>query len=655
MFKDKEYMKEIIYHLGIIQLTIENLNKFNLYDINIYSEDFFCKLLNIIYKFDLKNLNIKDKNIVSIDLGDIQRKICYQVTSTNSSTKIKNTIKKFEKYELYNDYNELFILLLTNKKKYSTAFTTNNKYTFSKTNIIDIKDIISEIETKSIKEIEIITNFIRENTQLFSKLNINPSLPKVENKINNIILSLKTKALEKYNLKINLIESIILELDNKWHFNSEFEITDYMKTIYNASLFFNSINEYEMNELTKFITIHLNVSTKYATNMFIRHHDSKYIIDSYMLENIVRILKSLKNILKSEINIILSSGFGDSKKILENDSIIVSISNDNKNDHKLIILDTDKEKVIEPEFCLGGISEKVKNIKSKVYEKNLFIFAQANSYIYIWQPRISYVPIIICRDNEEDISDYEIFIDNNTLVIIAITFENTILVWKVINNQSFIFQQLKIDTSGYLLINIDGKNKLIGNNRYSKEIYKYDFINNQIYIYFTIPDLYNKIVSLSYHPIKNYIAFTYAEKSKETYGQTEYDKIIQYDIDNKNAFFYEKFENHFIEKISYELENNNIYLTIYDRDGAGGNYSPLIKSWQEISDKNFTLTYLYNEYPKEKNNFFSHMKLFKNNIYVNSTEEPNIINKLKEDKEIFFYQLYKGYVVNSILCNLIEN
>jgi hypothetical protein len=49
------------------------------------------------------------------------------------------------------------------------------------------------------------------------------------------------------------------------------------------------------------------------------------------------------------------------------------------------------------------------------------------------------------------------------------------------------------------------------------------------------------------------------------------------------------------------------------------------------------------------------MKLFKNNIYINSTEEPNKINKLKEDKEIFFYQLYKGYVVNSILCNLIEN
>lgn len=653
MYKEREYIDEIIYHLSIIQVSLEHLNKFSLYDINIYSEDFFCKLLNLIYKIELKNLNLKDKNIVSIDLGDKQNKICYQVTSTNDSGKIKKTIKKFEEYQLYNDYDKLFILLLKDKKSYSTTFPTNKRYQFSKTNIIDINDIIKEIKTKNINEIEIITNFIRENTQLFSKLNIDNSLPKVENKINNIILSLKTKALEKYNLEITLIESIISELDNKWHFKSEFEIANYTKTIHNASLFFNSINKFEMNELTKFIKIHLNVSTKYATNMFITHYNSKYIIDSYMLENIVRILKSLKNILKSEINIILSAGFGDSKQIIEKDSIIVSISNYNKNDHKLIVLNTDKEKIIEPEFCLGGISEKVKNIKNKVYERNLFIFAQGNNHIYIWQPKISYEPIIICRDNEEEISNYEIFIENNTLVIIAITLENTILVWKVINNQSFIFQQLRIGTSGYLLINIDGQNKLITNNRYSKEIYKYDFVNNTINIYFRIPDLYYQIVSLSYHPIKNYIAFTYREKSKETYGQTEYDKIIQYDIDNNNAFFYEKFENHFIGKISYELDNNDIYLTIYDRDGAGGDYSPLIKSWQEISDKNFTLTYLYNEYPKEKNNFFSHMKLFKNNIYINSTEEPSKINKLKKDKEIFFYQLYKDYVVNSMICKSI--
>ena len=115
-------------------------------------------------------------------------------------------------------------------------------------------------------------------------------------------------------------------------------------------------------------------------------------------------------------------------------------------------------------------------------------------------------------------------------------------------------------------------------------------------------------------------------------------------------FFSERFEGHFIEKISYELNNNGICLIIYDRDAAGMNYTPLIKTWQEISDKNFTLTYDYDSYPKEINNFFTFMKLFNNNIYVNSTNESNRINKLKNNDEIFFYELNKGYVINSIFC-----
>jgi hypothetical protein len=96
MYERKDIIEEIMYDLNLIKLNIKSFSKLSLYDINIYSEDFFCKLLNIINDFNLKNLNIKDKNIVAIDLADLEESICYQVTSDNESSKIKYTIQKFE-------------------------------------------------------------------------------------------------------------------------------------------------------------------------------------------------------------------------------------------------------------------------------------------------------------------------------------------------------------------------------------------------------------------------------------------------------------------------------------------------------------------------------------------------------------------------------
>jgi len=495
----------------------------------------------MVYNLNLMNLNIKDKNTPSIDLGDTDKKICYQITSTNYSSKIKKTINKFEKYSLYNDFNELFIFLLKDKKNYTTTFITNKKYEFSNQNIIDINDLILEIKSKQIYEIERISQFIEENLQIFLNFNISNNKPKIENKINTLIATLKTKAIEQYNLDIKVVNNIILEYNMQWYnSNIKFNNIEYINVVYNASLFFNSINESDMKILLDFVNIHINVSSKYATNMFIRYYNSKNkneIIDSYLLENIIRILKSLKNLLKSEISITFSSGFGVLHSLLFNNSIILSLSNIGNNIHKLIVLDSNKEKIIEPELSLGGISEKVKNIKRYQDLNNLFIVAQSKYHIYIWEPQSSHEPIAICKDNNEIVADYEIFTIRESLHIIAITEQNHIITWKIHHNNTVIIQQLYIERNAYILLNIDGINKLITNNRSAKEIYKYDFKLNQIDMYFKIPDYYNKIISLSIHPKKNHIAFSCeGEKIEDSLFSNlvcDYDTIIQYDIDNE--------------------------------------------------------------------------------------------------------------------------
>lgn len=82
------YIKEIAESLALLSKEVTILNAVNLYDINIVAEDFFPGLLNLIYDYELKNVNNLEKNAPAIDLFDPKNRISIQVTSDNSSTKI---------------------------------------------------------------------------------------------------------------------------------------------------------------------------------------------------------------------------------------------------------------------------------------------------------------------------------------------------------------------------------------------------------------------------------------------------------------------------------------------------------------------------------------------------------------------------------------
>lgn len=64
------YIQEIASRLAWIKAQVEVLDSLNLYDINIHSETFFGGLLNVIFGYNLKNINDSEKNFPSIDLED---------------------------------------------------------------------------------------------------------------------------------------------------------------------------------------------------------------------------------------------------------------------------------------------------------------------------------------------------------------------------------------------------------------------------------------------------------------------------------------------------------------------------------------------------------------------------------------------------------
>lgn len=658
MYERKDIIEEIIYDLNLIKLNIKSFSKLNLYDLNKYSEDFFCKLLNIINDLHLKNLNIKDRNIVAIDLGDLEQGICYQITSTSENTKIKNTIQKFEKYNLYNQYKQLFILILNDKRNYRTSFQTNGKYQFQNKNILDFNDLIEIIKSLNSGKILNIYEFIKNNIRFFKSLGLKNNKKEIITDSNNILLNIKEDAIEKYNIPIESVKKVLDDFTSRLYCNYEISQED-LKLIYNATLLFQSITEDKLEELSHFITIYRD-EIKYAVWKFDYYYRRKdrLEIDRYLFENITRILKNLHIILKSEINLSFSHSNGNYQEIRGGSYILASISNEKTNDHKIVFLDSSRDTNFGYKFSLGGISEKVENLKQITFNNEKYILANSKKNIYLWNINQSNSNPININQNGYIISDFEVFENNRALQIVAITKCNNILVWKVIEHIVLNISILTLKNSAYVILNKNGKNKLINNDIYSKSIYKYNIETNTIDENYTIPNKYHRIRSLAIHPTKNQISFSFTIPDTTDPFELkcrvfEFENITVFDLEKKEEIFREHEKGHFLHKIEYIEEKENTYLIVYDRDGCGHNLQPLVKKWKENSNR-YVLDYIYDSYPIERNYLLNNLKLVGNQIFFyicTVDDEYNNINeivKISNSKEKSFYKLNEKYVVNDL-------
>lgn len=56
-------------------MSVEHSSSLNLQDMNVHAENFFRDFLNLALGFDLKNINIIEKNARAIDLGDADARV----------------------------------------------------------------------------------------------------------------------------------------------------------------------------------------------------------------------------------------------------------------------------------------------------------------------------------------------------------------------------------------------------------------------------------------------------------------------------------------------------------------------------------------------------------------------------------------------------
>lgn len=144
MIKKKDIYDKIVHELSVYANDIEAKAENNLLDDNVFSEDFIKDLLNICMGWNLINLNTDKNRFPGIDLGDKERHIGVQVTSTKTSKKISDSLDKIVSNNVDMNYNEIYFFILGRKQdSYSVDFTKYETLDCSENNIWDVSDIIA--------------------------------------------------------------------------------------------------------------------------------------------------------------------------------------------------------------------------------------------------------------------------------------------------------------------------------------------------------------------------------------------------------------------------------------------------------------------------------------------------------------------------------
>lgn len=138
-------------------------------DLNKVAETILIPLFGVVYGYThLENLNKKAMNYPGIDLGGEVARVAFQITASTDSEKIKDTLRTFVKYKLYEKYDRLIIYIITRKQKsYSgSGFDDiiDGKFVFDKgRDILDFRDVLVEVNSFQIDKARKVENILEAN------------------------------------------------------------------------------------------------------------------------------------------------------------------------------------------------------------------------------------------------------------------------------------------------------------------------------------------------------------------------------------------------------------------------------------------------------------------------------------------------------------
>lgn len=226
------YYNYIEEKLAILAYRINSRGKLNTLELNVHSETFFADLCNVIFDYELINMNTIKQNVEGIDLIDNSNKIIVQVSATCTKQKVEDSLGKGI-YTSYVGYRYKFISISREAEKLREATFENphNMLFDHKEDIIDYVSILRNIISQSIDKQRAIYELIKK--ELGSDIDI----VKVDSNLAGIINILSD---ENLTVDISSPEINAFAIQNKIEFNN---LKNVQETIDDYKIFYHKLDE----------------------------------------------------------------------------------------------------------------------------------------------------------------------------------------------------------------------------------------------------------------------------------------------------------------------------------------------------------------------------------------------------------------------------
>ncbi|TYA74743.1 ABC-three component system protein [Seonamhaeicola marinus] len=288
-----EYIDEKIHTLAH---RIQTKGKLNILNLHLHSENFYLHFFNLLYGYELINLNSSAQNVEAIDLIDHKNKIIFQVSATCTKQKIESTLSK-DIFKKYNDYSFKFISISIDATDLRTkTFSNPHSVSFDpKNDIFDIKTVLNYILTENIKTQRELYEFIKD--ELGGEIDI----VKLDSNLATIINILSLEKWDDTHLDDN---SNSFEIERKIQFN---ELDDAREVIEEFCIYYKKVDEkyaeFDLLGANKSNSVLNSIKKEYRKLKKTENKDDIFFNTIENIKNKVLISNNLNNIPIDEIEL----------------------------------------------------------------------------------------------------------------------------------------------------------------------------------------------------------------------------------------------------------------------------------------------------------------------------------------------------------------
>ena len=254
--KRTQYFNYIEEKLNTLAYRVETRGRLNLLDIHLHSENFYLHFFNLLFGYQLENLNSQLRNVEAIDLIDHKNTIIIQVSATCSKQKIESSLSK-EILKDYSGYSFKFISISKGADKLrKSAFKNPHSLLFSpSTDIYDITSVLVYVLIKTVPEQKQIYKFIKD------ELGGDIDVVKLDSNLASVINILSHEKWDVAN-KSDFINSF--EVDRKISFN---ELVNSRSIIEEYRVYYKKVDEkyseFDQQGLNKSYSVLRSISKEY--------------------------------------------------------------------------------------------------------------------------------------------------------------------------------------------------------------------------------------------------------------------------------------------------------------------------------------------------------------------------------------------------------